>query len=239
MKKPNDITTRIADIMNDEVCKICRELNVKSFEETVVANCRWMLASDIKVGCYEDIPEEVFFKIDCNNTWCGNYIVDRLIDRLAENGINLYLVYPEYYTIKSGEAIEKSNYVVYDCDFHDMIMASCDHTDGNGKSILMSYTDGGYVCPVCREMGRINHPPLNCNICGKFGSCWKSFELRGREYNVFRKGWKAALNPEGPEYTLKKHAVISKCWKNDERVTRQNSIIIVLNKRVKGDKIDD
>lgn len=236
MKKPNDITTKIADIMNDEICEICRELNVSSFKEPVVANCRWILASDIKVGCYQDIPEEVFFHIDCNNTWCGNYIVDRLIDRLAENKINLYLIRPEYYTIKSGEAIEKSNYVVYNASCDGMTQASCDHRDGNNKSMLLSHTDGGYVCPVCGERGKINHPPVNCKVCKKFGSCGKSFELNGRDYKIFRKGWKAALyakESEHSEYSDKKYAEISRCWKEDNEKTRQNSIIIALNKKTK------
>ena len=238
MKRPNDITTKIADIMNDETCKICRKLNGLSFKETVVVNCRWMLASDIKVGCYQDIPEEVFFKINCNNTWFGNYIIDRLIDRLAENGINLYLVSPEYYTVKSDEAIKKSNYVVYTNG--DLFKALCDHNDkNNGESMLMTYDDD-YVCTICGERGTFNRPPMNCKACEKFGSCGKSFELRGREYKVFRKGWRTALHVKGSEYTDEKYGKMLKyCDEDDEIVTRQNSIIIVLNKKVKGDKIDE
>lgn len=231
MKRPNDVTVKIADIMNDEICKICRELNV-SFEEPVVANCRWMLGSDIKVGCYKDIPEEVFFHIDCSNTWCGNYIVDRLIDRLAENGINLYLVYPEYYTVKSEEAIKKSNYTVFS-GYEGLFKALCEHTDKN-ESVLVTH-DGDYLCPICGEKGTINHAPMNCKVCGKFGNCRKSFELGGREYNVFRKGWKAAKYIEGSGYTDEKCAdVIYKYCNGDRKgVTRQNSIIIVLNQKSK------
>lgn len=251
MKRPNDITTKIADIMNDEICKICRELNVSSFKEPVVANCRWMLASDIKVGCYKDIPEEVFFHIDCNNTWCGNYIIDRLIGKLAENDINLYLVYPECYTVKSEEAIKKSNYTVFSgCE--ELVRALCDHTDKNESimitdlirkqgyhtdengSVLIRHDDD-YFCPICGERGTINHAPMNCKVCGKFGSCRKSFELGNKEYNVFRKGWKAARYIKGSGYTDKKYAeVIYKyCNGDSESVTRQNSIIIALNKKTK------